>query len=217
MRSIRLRRAGTALIAASAIALGAAACGGDEQDAGRPVESTRPPATSGGGEGSAGAETGAATQVTGGTTTLRLDERVRRVLDVAGVEVGVAGEARTRGERLVFPIRQGELDIDTPSGRIQHDGALRFAARGREVEATDLVLDVGDGTPTGAVAGRRVPLLAVEPGTARVPQTGDVVVARASVTTLTGEAAGALGDRLGVDVLGGGLRLGDVTVRAQRP
>jgi len=213
-------RTALALLTGGVIALGAGACGSDDtpEQAASAQEQAPAPQTEGGME-TQGQVGGAEqpTQVTGGTTTLRLDENLRTVLDTAGVEIDPVGGARTRDGDLVFPIRQGELDIDTPSGRLAHQGGLRFSAAGRSLEATDLRVDAAREVLTAKIAGRRVPLLGLNLGTPKVPQTGDVIVLPAGAATLSGEAASALNKRLGIDVFGDDLALGEVVVRAQRP
>jgi len=213
----RFGRRTTVLLAAGALALGAAACGEDEEQASgeaRPPESSQresSPVTS------PGQPTEAPTEVVGGTTALQLDGTTRRLLEAAGVDVSPIGAARSHGDDLVFPIVTGDLDIDSLSGRLQHDGGLRFSAGGRDVEARNFVIDPRREVLTADVGGRRVPLLSLDLGKPRVPQTGDVIVVPGSASTLAAPAVPALNDRLGVDVFRTGLRLGKVTIRVQRP
>jgi len=205
------------LLAAGALALGAAACGDDEEQASgeaRPAEPSQresSPATS------PGQPTEAPTEVVGGTTSLRLDGGARRVLEAAGVDVSPIGAARSRGDALVFPIVTGDIDIDSLSGRLQHEGGLRFSVAGRDVEARNFVIDPRREVLTADLGGQRVPLLSVDLGRPRVPQTGDVIVVPGSASTVAAPAVPALNDRLGVDIFREGLRLGEVTIRAQRP
>jgi len=215
-----IRRTALALLSGGVIALGGACGGDDEPDQGGAAAQEQAPAPQSDGPMEAEGQAGGAeqpTQVTGGTTTLRLDENLQTVLDAAGVEVEAVGAARTRGAELVFPITEGELDLATRSGRIAHEGGLRFSAGGRSLDATDLRVDAAREVLTAEVAGRRVPLLGLNLGKARLPQTSDVIVLPAGAGTLSGEAASALNERLGLDVFGDDLALGDVVVRARRP
>jgi len=121
------------------------------------------------------------------------------------------------GDALVFPIVTGDIDIDSLSGRLQHEGGLRFSVAGRDVEARNFVIDPRREVLTADLGGQRVPLLSVDLGRPRVPQTGDVIVVPGSASTVAAPAVPALNDRLGVDIFREGLRLGEVTIRAQRP
>ena len=200
-------RSGAALLAAGTLAAGSA-CGGDE----RP-EPDQPAADQAEQRADAPAET--PTQIAGGRTTLRLDATLRRVLDLAGVEVAPAGQARRTERGVAFPITGGRLDLGAVTGRVEHAGGLRFAVGGRGLEATELVVEPGEQRVTAQVAGRRIPILSLDPGRPRVAPTGDTVVLPASVG-LAREAAQALNDRLGVGVFRAGLPLGEATVSARR-
>jgi hypothetical protein len=217
MRSLLPLRPFLALVACAALALGATACGGEEDqgsadraEGGAPTQAETPApdgATS-------GAE--APTEVVGGRTVLKLNDTLRRALDVAGVTVEPVGAAEAVPGGIAFPIRSGRVDLDTPSGRIEHAGGIRFSAGGREVTARNLVLLPGKDEVTAEIAGRRVPLMSTKLAPPKVPPTGDVVVLPATVS-LGGPASRVLSDRLGVDVFDAGLKLGRLTASAKRP
>jgi hypothetical protein len=193
------------LITAGVLAAGAAACG-DDGDASPAPQS----------QGSGGSVE-APTEIVGGDTFLRLDPALERVLDVAGVAVEPAGAAEATARGIRFPIRSGSVDIDTLSGKLEHEGGLRFSALGRSLQATDLVIRPGDDVLSADIEGRRVPLLSLDFSRPRVVETSDTVVLPATAGTLADDAVQALNSRLGIDAFEGGLRLGRVTSSAQRP
>lgn len=200
----------TALIAGAALTIGAAGCGGgdDNEPASPPApRATASPATGG----------SANEQLSGGETTLRLDSTTRRVLDVAGIDISPIGDATRRNGRFVFPISGGKLATSPLSGTIQHSGGLRFSAAGHSVDARDLTVDPTSDVVTAEVKGRRVPLLALDIGTIdRVPPKGGAqVVIPATASLLGGSTLSQIGDQLGVSALTEGLELGHIVVSAK--
>ena len=94
------RRLSAPLTPSLALAVGMAACGGD--DGGEP-ERPAPTATPTPASGPA--------DLTGGITTLRMDATSVRVLELAGVELRPIGDAVGGDRRLRFPISGGELSL----------------------------------------------------------------------------------------------------------
>jgi hypothetical protein len=156
------------LLLFTALVGGMAACGGDESASaggGSPAGST-----------ASDSNTEAVTQIVGGKSVLRLDPQLRKTLDVAHVKVMPAGEASRVPSGIALPISAGRLDIDTPSGTIQHAGGLRFSMLGKSVEADNLVLFPKDGSVTARIDGERVKLFAADVGRPRVIDTSDTIV-----------------------------------------
>ena len=200
-----LARRPAALVAGGILAVGAAACGGDDdsQRADRERSQRTPPAHT------EPADT--RRTLNGGRTTLVLDRQTMRILDAAGISVRPTGAAESRGEgRIVFPITAGRVDLETLSGRIEHDGALRFTARGVSLRASDLVIRPERGVMTAEVAGRRVPLLSLDFGTPpKIRASRPVVLSAPAI--IRPEAVEALSAPLGLE-LDRGLRLGRVSL-----
>jgi hypothetical protein len=195
------------LLSFTALVGGIAACGGDES------------ATAGGGSpaGStgSGSNTEAVTQIVGGKSVLRLDPQLRKALDIARVKITPSGEASRVPTGIALPISAGRLDIDTPSGTIQHAGGLRFSVLGKSVEADNLVLLPKDGSVTARIDGDRVKLFAADVGTPRVVDTSDTIVLPSDVSIGDG-AVRELNDALGVKVFDSGLHVGRLTASAKR-
>ena len=105
------------------LALGMSACGGDDDDgqATTPAEQAE--------------SIEAPTEIVGGSTVLKLDRDLLRALDAAQVEVEPVGAAEDVPGGIALPITTGELDIDTPSGVIEHAGGLEFSAFGTSARA----------------------------------------------------------------------------------
>lgn len=207
-------RAFTALLLAGVLGLSVAACGddggGSATATGGQAAGGETPREASGGKTSAEATR----EIAGGVTKLRLADSLTTVLGVAGIDIEPIGGAKRVDGALQFPIERGEIDVDAASGSLQHRGGLRLSVAGRQLEATDLVVDPGKGVLTAEVGGRRVPFLALDMGQPEAP--GNAVVWPASAG-LSAEAARSINDRLGIDVLRSGLSAGDVTIDARRP
>lgn len=194
-----------ALIATlAALALGA--CGGDGEPGDRAAANGTPEKA-----------VEEPTDVTGGTTILELDDGLRTVLALAGVDVGGTGGARMGDGGIRIPVSAGKLDLDSLSGRVEHAGGLSFRIGDRTIEADELAVDATDGEVTAEIGGERVALFSLDFGEPRVPQTSDVAVLPARVGLAAGGVADRLNDALGVDVLRGDLPIGELLLEARRP
>jgi hypothetical protein len=188
----------------AALVLGLAGCGGDGGDGEPAAREARPTAVP------------APAVLQGGSTTLVLDATSMRVLEAVGVDVRATGAAARRDGRLRFPIRGGELALTPPRGAIEHAGGLRFSARGRQVDARELIVDPGNHVMTGIVRGRRIPLLRLDMQFPRaLPPDGREVVIGGRAAVFGGSIVGLLGRELGVEKLAEGLPLGDVRIAAE--
>lgn len=146
-----------------------------------------------------------------GTTTLKLDRSVARLLDANGVRVAPVAPARGGGS---FPVTGGSLD--GARGTIEHSGGLRFSAGGKSLTARSFTVKLARrSTLTARVGGARVTLLNLDTSGARITRSGlDVRISRVRVA-LTGAAARALNATFGVHLFRAGLELGGVTVRVK--
>ncbi|MDA0183085.1 hypothetical protein OJ997_22440 [Solirubrobacter phytolaccae] len=145
-----------------------------------------------------------------GTTTLKLDRGIARVLADNGVRVAPVKPARGG---VSFPITGGSLD--GARGTIEHSGGLRFSAGGKSLTARSFTVKLArQATLTARVGSARVTLLELDTSKARVTRAGlDTRISRVRVA-LTGAAAKALNATFSTHLFRAGLELGSVTVRA---
>jgi hypothetical protein len=155
------------------------------------------------------------TQIVGGRSVLRIDSSVRRLLAATGVRISPVGQAKKVPGGIALPIVTGRLDVDTPSGTVQHDGGLRFSAGGHDLTATNLVLRPGKGVVTARVDGRRVPLFETALGKIDVRKPEDAIVVPTTVKLGQGIVR-TLNHAAGAELLDGGLTLGHLKVNAKR-
>ncbi len=209
-----------AVLLAGVLGLGLAGCGDDDGGGGGPggqdtAEAADAETQAGASGGRKSPET--ASEIADGVTSLRLADSLTTALGVVGIDIEPTDGAKRVDGALQFPIERGEIDIDSASGRLEHRGGLRFSVAGRDVEATDLVVEPGRGLLTAEVAGRRLPLFALDMGRLQAPGTPEDPILWPASAGLSKQAASSINDRLGVDVLQGGLSAGRVTIDARRP
>ena len=201
-----------AFAATAALALGATACGGsDDESSAKPAATAAKPV----------AEIPA---LTGKDTAVTLDAGFVEALGslkltpapVGAAEISKAGVAS-------FPITGGNVTYYTPGtespyvqGMIDHDGSgLSLTGGGKKVELTDFAVDPGKSvlngkvTVDGAVAAESAPLFFLDGRTLEPLQTQEsTAVLEGTTVKLKDEAAALLNDTFGTDALKGGLVIG---------
>jgi hypothetical protein len=216
-----------ALAAAAVLALGATACGSDDEP----------------GTGSATAQTQAAATpepvaqidaLSGKQTAVKLDAGFVEALTTLKVTPGAVGDGRiTEGGSAIFPITGGNVTYYTPGsvspyvqGRIEHAGSgLSLEAGGKTVELTDFVIDPGRSVLTGKVsvdgkvAAESAPLFFLDGRTLKPLQAKDdgTAVLQGTTVRLKAEAADLLNRTFGIDALEEGLVIGVATITVNTP
>jgi hypothetical protein len=209
----------TAVLAVSgALALGAAACGGDDSS------------SSGSGSSSSSKDmpkpVAQIDTLTGQNTQVALDKGFVGALTKLKVTPAPVGTARiTSGGAAVFPITGGNVTYYKPGtvspfvqGRVDHDGSgLSLSAGGTKVDLEDFVVDPGTSTLTGKVlvdgkeAAASAPLFFLD-GRTLDPLTtvngGKQAVLAGTTVKLKQEAADLLNKTFKIDALKAGLVIG---------
>ncbi|MGK2931582.1 MAG: hypothetical protein ACSLFD_02190 [Solirubrobacterales bacterium] len=156
-----------------------------------------------------------AEKISGGTTKLKVDKPVAKVLKQNGVSLAPVKPAKVKGGGVVFPITGGDLNLKTAAGTLRHSGGLKFAAGGKRLVAKKFVVKTGKGNVlTAEVGGTRVNLLKLNLSKAQVKRTGLGLRVSKVGASLTGTAAKALNATFGVKLFRKGLRIGHVIVNA---
>ena len=139
-----------------------------------------------------------------GTTTLKLDSAVAKALKSAGVSVSGTKYKVTGGS------------LDGASGTITHSGTLRLKAGARSLALSSFTVKLAKkSTLSGKVGSRRVTLLTLDLGKAKIARAGlDYRITGVKVA-LTSAAAKALNATFHTTLFKKGLRLGSVTVHAR--
>ena len=208
------------LLATSALALGAAACGGDEE-----MQQTSAPAQQ-----SAPAKTkpepvAQIDRLTGRSTSVALDAGFVEALGTLKLTPGPVGDARiTEKGSAVFPITGGNVTYYEPGsispyvqGKIDHaDSGLSLESADKKVELTDFVVDPGasvlTGTVTvdGKVAAEDAPLFFLDGRTLEPLDAKDngTAVLQGTTVKLKAEAADLLNQTFKTDALEEGMVIG---------
>jgi hypothetical protein len=197
------------LVAAMALAVGAAACGSDDE----PQAPMRPDPVA------------QVDRLSGRTTAVTLDAGFVEALTTLKLTPGPIGDASiSKAGVASFPITGGNVTYYEPGsvspfvqGEIDHDGAgLSLEGGGKRVELTDFVVDPGASVLTGKVtvdgevAAESAPLFFLDGRTLNpleVNENGTAVLEGTTVK-LKAEAAELLNTTFGVDALEEGLVIG---------
>ncbi len=154
--------------------------------------------------------------LTGGSTTLKLDERTAAALDGLGVAVKPAGRARGVRGGLRFPVSGGKIDPRSGAGSIAHRGGLRLVAGRTRVTLSRPRVGVGSRqiNLSARVGGQRLHVAKLV-GRPRISRRGFNTNVRGLRAELTAKAAGALNRAFGVHAFAKGIELGKVVVRTR--
>jgi hypothetical protein len=211
---MRLRLPST-LAAVAVLALGAAACGSDDEGSSGAASRPDPVAQ--------------VDQLTGRTTAVTLDEGFVAALQSLKVTPGPVGSASISDAGVAsFPITGGNVTYYEPGtvspfvqGRLDHDGAgLSLKAGGKTVELTDFVVDPGASVLTGAVsvdgevAAEDAPLFFLDGRTLNPLEVNDngTAVLEGTTVKLKAEAADLLNSTFGIEDLQEGLVIGKAKI-----
>jgi hypothetical protein len=160
------------------------------------------------------AGTASANPIASGSTALKLDRGVAKVLSQNKVKVAPVKPASVVKGQISFPITGGNLNPTNAAGTIRHSGGLRFQAGKRKLVVRNFTVNTVKRTLTAQVGKARVPLLSLNLSKAKVSRNGLGVVVRNVGVALTGTAASALNKTFKVKLFKKGLRIGSVTVTA---
>jgi hypothetical protein len=202
-----------ALAATTALAFGAAACGGsDDESSGSTAQMAR------------ATPVAEIPSLTGKDTSVTLDAGFVEALGALKLTPAPLGTAEISEQGVAsFPITGGNVTYYTPGtespyvqGEVDHDGSgLSLTGGGKTVELTDFVVDPGKSlltgkvTVDGEVAAESAPLFFLDGRTLKPLQTGDgVAILEGTTVKLKQEAADLLNQTFGVDALTGGFVIG---------
>jgi hypothetical protein len=203
-----------ALAATTALALGATACGGSDDETAS-AASAPAPAT----------PVAEIPSLTGKDTAVTLDAGFVKALGSLKLTPAPVGDATISPSGVAsFPITGGNVTYYTPGtespyvqGMIDHDGSgLSLTGGGKTVELTDFAVDPGKSVLTGKVtvdgevAAESAPLFFLDGRTLKPLQTNDngTAVLEGTTVKLKQEAADLLNQTFGVDALKGGFVIG---------
>lgn len=204
------------LATVAALAVGAAACGDDENESSSAQTKT---------EQATPEPVAKLDALSGRSTAVALDAGFVEALGSLKLTPGPVGDAKiTQAGSAVFPITGGNLTYYTPGsvspfaqGSIDHAGSgLSLEGGGKTVELTDFVVDPGASVLTGTVtvdgkeAAAGAPLFFLDGRTVNPlePKDNGTAVLEGATVKLKAEAAELLNTTFGVDALEEGLVIG---------
>ena len=199
------------LASVAMLAVGAAACGDDEDQSSAARSATQP-------EPVAQIDT-----LTGKSTDVMLDGGFVEALGTLKLTPAPVGDGKITGAGVArFPITGGNVTYYEPGtvspfvqGEIDHSGGLSLTGGGKKVELTNFKIDpgasvlTGDVSVDGASAAEQAPLFFLDGSTLNPLQAGEgTAVLEGTTVELKAEAAQLLNDTFGVTALEEGLPIG---------
>ena len=199
------------LASVSVLAVGAAACGDDEQSDSTPAKTTPAPVAQ-------------IDSLSGRSTDVALDKGFVQALGTLKLTPAPVGDGSiSKAGVASFPITGGNVTYYKPGsispyvqGEIDHAGSgLSLTGGGKTVKLTDFVVDPGKSVLTGKVtvdgkvAAESAPLFFLDGRTLQpLKAAGSTAVLQGTTVKLKDEAASLLNDTFGTDALKGGLVIG---------
>jgi hypothetical protein len=200
-----------ALATVAVLALGASACGADDEPSAAAAASAPEPVAQ-------------IDSLSGQKTEVALDGGFVEALGTLKLTPAPVGDGKITKQGVArFPITGGNVTYYKPGsvapfvqGEIDHDGSgLSLTGGGKTVELTDFVVDPGASVLTGkvsvdgTVAAEDAPLFFLDGRTLQPLKTqGSTAVLEGTTVKLKDEAAALLNDTFGTDALAGGLVIG---------
>ncbi len=199
------------LASVSVLAVGAAACGDDEQSGSTPAKTTPAPVAQ-------------IDSLSGRSTAVQLDQGFVQALGTLKLTPAPVGDGTiSKAGVASFPITGGNVTYYKPGsvspyvqGEIDHAGSgLSLTGGGKTVKLTNFVVDPGKSVLTGKVtvdgkvAAESAPLFFLDGRTLQpLKAAGSTAVLQGTTVKLKDEAASLLNDTFGTDALKGGLVIG---------
>ena len=199
------------LASVSVLAIGAAACGDDEQSDSAPAKTTPAPVAQ-------------IDSLSGRSTDVALDKGFVQALGTLELTPAPVGDGSiSKAGVASFPITGGNVTYYKPGsvspyvqGEIDHAGSgLSLTGGGKTVKLTNFVVDPGKSVLTGKVtvdgkvAAESAPLFFLDGRTLQpLKAAGSTAVLQGTTVKLKDEAASLLNDTFGTDALKGGLVIG---------
>ena len=199
------------LASVSVLAIGAAACGDDEQSDSTPAKTTPAPVAQ-------------IDSLSGRSTDVALDKGFVKTLGTLELTPAPVGDGSiSKAGVASFPITGGNVTYYKPGsvspyvqGEIDHAGSgLSLTGGGKTVKLTNFVVDPGKSVLTGKVtvdgkvAAESAPLFFLDGRTLQpLKAAGSTAVLQGMTVKLKDEAASLLNDTFGTDALKGGLVIG---------
>ena len=170
------------------------------------------------------------TNLTGQSTSVKLDAGFVEALGTLGVEPSPAGNAKVADGSATFPITGGNVTVYKPGdvnpyvqGKIEHDGSgLNLTKGDTKVTIEDFVIDPGDPAvltgkvlANGEVAAESVKLFDLNGSTLKpimVDSGAGTATLTGTTVTLSSEAAQALNGAFKTDAIEGGTTIGIATI-----
>jgi hypothetical protein len=154
-------------------------------------------------------------KLSGGATTLTLDQGAIDALASLGIAAAPLSPATADGADLRFPLTTGRVKAKTLAGTIRHVGGLSLTRGETRVELRNFVIDTKEGVLTARAGDSRLAILDLDLSDAEVKRRGKRLTVSGVAATLTAGAAEALNGAFATDAFKEGLAIGTAVVKTR--
>ena len=154
-------------------------------------------------------------KLSGGATTLTLDQGAIDALTSLGIAAAPLAPATADGADLAFPITTGRVKKKTLAGTIRHTGGLSLSRDATRVELRNFVIDTKKAVLTARAGDARIAILDLDLSKVEVVKKGKRLTVSGVSATLTKGAADALNGAFATDAFKQGLLIGTAVVRTR--
>jgi hypothetical protein len=140
---------------------------------------------------------GASDPLAGGTTSLTLKNGFDKKLSENDVKLRKSGSGKVSGKTVELGVSGGSIDSAAGQGTVSHSGGFKLKRGKQKVAVTGITIDLTGKAVDAKVGGTEMKLGSLKG--VSVARTGDSVEISAGSLKLTGKAAKALNNKLGLD------------------
>lgn len=155
--------------------------------------------------------------VSGGKSTLKLNERTAEGIADSGIKLNAIDPAKLTKRGINFPIEAGELKTrNLVSGTLEHGGGLKLKSDDGKLRAKDFVVEINKRSKlTAKVGGKRISLFKLNIENAAADVGDDLVTLTKIKPTLTGAGARAINEALETRLFRKGVKFGKLGSKAK--
>ena len=152
-------------------------------------------------------------QIVSGSATFTTNSETQALLAKDGVKFVSAKNSSVKGASVIVPVSSGSIVVSSFIGSAHGPGSVVFAANGKKVAFTNIVVNTRLRRVSGMVNGKRTQLYRMSVrNLTHADLKGGSISGTGITTTLSKQAASKLNKELGVTTFKKGLKMGSITM-----